>query len=519
MDLSQVTTVHARSRPGDQAIVDVGEGRTFTWAELDERVRKLACALLDSGMAPGDRLGVLSRNTHRILELYLAAAKAGLVLVPLNTRLVPRELAFQISDSAMSAMVVDAPFEESAREAGADEAVKLVLGMGEGHGASFDYETFLSAGRSVADPVKVDGSLPFTLGYTSGTTGTPKGALITQHSHALASLLAGSAWGNSPRHRNMVCLPLFLAGGWNGAAAYGLTLGATSYVMDFDPAKVIEVTAREGINHLPLVPTMVGLILGVPGVEDLDLSALRTVLYAGSPMPAKLLPRAIEVFGERFVSPYGMTESGCIGTVLLPSDIHLGADGQAAPRASSAGRSMPMMEVRIVDDGEEVPADGVTPGEIQLRGETLLREYWGRPEATAEAFVDGWFRTGDVGVRDEDGYIWIVDRTKDMIISGGSNVASVEVESALYGHPGIQLVAVVGVPDERWGEAVTAFVQPKPGVEIAESELRELAKQSLADYKRPKSYRFVDSMPMTALGKISKKDLRAPFWEGRQRAV
>lgn len=518
MDVSQVTSGHAAGRPRDIAVVDVGEGRSFTWAEVDDRVSRLATSMLASGLAAGDRVGVLSRNTHRILELYLAMAKAGLVVVPLNTRLVEVELEFLVEDSGMRAAFVDAPFSSLGGKAGLS-SLDLVVGMGDGHDAPSDYERFVASGERVARPVHVDGSAHFTLGYTSGTTGLPKGAVISQHSHALASLAAASAWRVTPQHRNMLCLPLFLAGGWNGTAVYSLVLGATSYVMDFGP-NVLEVVERERIQHLPLVPTMVGILMRQPGVEDLDLSSLRTVLYAGSPMPPELLPRALEVFGEKLISPYGMTESCCIGTVLAPEDIRLDGTTGTARRASSAGRPMPLMQVRLVDDDDnDVPADDATPGEILLKGETLLREYWNRPDATADAFLDGWFRTGDVGVVDPDGYVTIVDRKKDMIITGGANVASVEVESALYAHPGVQLAAVIGVPDERWGEAVTAFIVRAEGEAVDEEELRRIAAGNLADYKRPKHYQFVDALPMTALGKISKKELRAPYWEGRTRLV
>lgn len=508
MNLGSITTGHARGRPTATAIVDVGEDRILTWAELDERVCRLATALLGLGLQQGDRVGVLSRNTHRLLELYLAIAKAGLVITPLNVRLVPSEIALLATDSEMRALVVDAAFWDNAVGAGLD-GLDVVIGMGEGHGAPRDYERVVASGAHEAHPVPITGDLHFTLGYTSGTTGLPKGAVITQHSHVLASLSAASSWRVSPEHRNMLCLPLYLAGGWNGSAAYSLVLGATSYVMDFGP-NVLEVVERERIQHLPLVPTMVGMLLNEPNVKDLDLSSLKTVLYAGSPMPSELLPRAIDVFGERFVSPYGMTESCCTGTVLSPEDIRLDASGRPDRRARSAGRPMPLIDVRLLDEeDQDVPRDGETPGEIMLRGDTLLREYWRRPEATEEAFFDGWFRTGDVGVIDADGYVTIVDRKKDMIISGGANVASVEVESALYGHPGVQLAAAIGVPDERWIEAVAAYVVPAPGQTVTEEELRRVAAASLADYKRPKHYHIVDALPMTALGKIAKRELRA----------
>lgn len=510
MQLSRITSFHASARPRDVAIVDVGEGRNFTWSELDSRVAHWASAISQLGLGLGDRMGVLSRNTHRMLECYLAAARLGVIMVPLNTRLVPAELQFLIEDSQMKMLVVDAPFVSKVRDSGAEGEVQVLVGMGGDHGLSLDYERLISSAPGPHRGNDFDGSHPLTLGYTSGTTGLPKGALISHRGHTLAALLSSAAWGNSPHHRNMVCLPLFLAGGWNGVACYSLLLGATSYVMDFDPAKVLEVVSSQRLHHLPLVPTMVNMVLQVPGIDDLDFSDIKTVLYAGSSMPPEILPRAIEVFGERFVSPYGMTESCCIGTVLSPRDIILDSQGRPGPHASSVGRAMPMTSIRVVnDDDVDVDADGATPGEILIKGETLLSEYWNRPDATQDAFIDGWFRTGDVGVVDGDGYVTIVDRKKDLIISGGSNVASVEVENVLYRDPNVQLAAVVGAPDERWGEAVTAYVVPKAGTRVSEQDLRALSAQFLSDYKRPKRYIVVDSLPMTALGKISKKDLRS----------
>jgi len=354
--------------------------------------------------------------------------------------------------------------------------------------------------------------------YSSGTTGRPKGVMLT-NGNLFAGVFANNAslrFGASSV--NLVVMPTFhVAGGaW---ALMGLYNGVPNVLLrDVDPATIVRVIPEYGITHTVLVPAVIQFLLMVPGVDEADFSSMEVLVYGASPISEEVLTRAVRLFGCDFLQAYGMTETtgGC---VLLPPEDH-DPDGPNAHRLRAAGRPGPNTEVRVVDAAtlEDVPTGEV--GEILIHSPQNMKGYWHMPEATAETILEGgWLRTGDAGYLDADGYLYIHDRVKDMIISGGENVYPAEVESALMAHPAIADVAVIGVPDERWGETPKAIVVPVPGSDLAADDVIAFARDRLAHYKCPTSVDFVNELPRNPSGKVLKKDLRAPYWEGRQRAV
>jgi len=501
----------ARLWPAKVAAID-GETH-LTYAEFDGRVDRLANALRDLGLARGDRVGVLMLNTFRYLELYYAVNRAGGVIVPLNTRLAVPELAFMLSDCACTVLFVTrefAPHAEQLRRAYPALAA-TVLAEDEPPAAGFlAYEALVAASPATAPAVALaEGDLAGIF-YTGGTTGLPKGVMLSQRN------LVDNAYRNimeiGYRHDDVYLHagPMFHLA--DGASTFAVTFvgGTHAHVRAFQPPAVLATIARDRATLIGLVPTMLGLLLNQPDIRRHDLTSLRAILYGGSSIAPSTLREALDLLPCAFTQIYGMTEAAPDLTYLHPAEHRLDGSERALQRLASAGRPGVGIDLRIVDDaGREVPPG--TTGEVIARGANIMVGYWNRPEETAAALRDGWYHTGDLATLDGDGYLTIVGRKKDMIISGGENVYSAEVEHALHAHPAVLECAVIGVPDARWGEAVKAIVVRRPGQTLTGDELVVHCRPLIAGYKVPRSVDFAEALPKSGAGKILKRELRERY--------
>jgi acyl-CoA synthetase (AMP-forming)/AMP-acid ligase II len=505
---------HGRTRP-DRVAVHF-EGARLTYGELDRRTNQLANALLSGVSGPQARIAILSKNNLAFIELWFAAAKADVVLVPVNFRLAPPEVAFVVNDAKAEILFVGRDFYPLVEKIAGDlPGVRQIVALDGGHPSWPDYESLLESGPATDPAVPVKPGHCTIQMYTSGTTGRPKGA---QLSHAnLLTLLPGAldqlgVWHD--RDVSLVCMPLFHIGG-SGWALVGLYRGVENVlVRDPDPRLLLESIERFRVTKAFLVPALILFLLQTPESRKTDFSSLELITYGASPAPLDLLRQALKVFGCGFAQLYGLTETTGAITYLGPED----HGEHAVERLKSCGKAMAGVELRVVDAlGDDVPVGEV--GEVVCRTPQVMLGYWNLPEATQRAIRDGWFYTGDAGYLDRDGYLYIYDRVKDMIISGGENIYPAEVESALFGHPGVADVAVFGVPDDKWGEAVKAVVVRKPGAEVTEHDLIAYARERIARYKVPRSVDFADTLPRNPAGKILKRELRKPYWTDQERQV
>jgi long-chain acyl-CoA synthetase len=492
------------------------ERDSYTYGQVNQRINSLVKGLSHLGVGKGDRVGILAANCPRYFELF-GLAKAGRVCVPLNYRMVGRELSYLIHNSELSALVVESDFVEvieSIRDQLQGVRVFICLD-GEARGME-SYERLIDAYPPDEPTDEVEPDDPCAIFYTSGTTGWPKGAIHTHRS--LVSEASFPHRGLSSDDIVLCVMPFFHVGGSAAHLIPAFAAGATMVIhRRFDETDVLETIEKERISYVFLVPTMILRLLESPAFDHFDLSSLRAIGYTGSPIPLEGLRKGIARFGNVFFQELGQTET--LNMTVLRRDEHkLEGSATALRRLESAGKPVVEGELRIVDDkGKEVPVG--EPGEIVARSPRIMQGYWGMPEETARTLRDGWLHTGDVGRMDGDGYIYLVDRKKDMIISGGENIYSREVEEVLYMHPAVLEAAVVGVPDEKWGESVKAVVVLRPGVDGAEEELIDFCKQNLASYKKPRSVEFWNDLPKTASGKIKKEEIRAPYWEGHERRI
>jgi long-chain acyl-CoA synthetase len=510
--LADIVRRHAAQQPDMPAIVY--DGRTTSYAALDHAASRVANALIASGIKPQTRVAHLDKSSDEFFELLFGVAKANAVMVSVNWRLAPPEVLHIVDDAEAEILFVGEeyfPVIEKIR--GELKTVRKIIAFG-GHA---EWESFAAwrDRQPVADPHlptrPTDTAVQF---YTSGTTGLPKGAELTNANFGALLPLWTATWLLGPGVPNLVCLPMFHIGGAGWGIA-GLFAGATNHVVrEFAPAQILEIVQRERLQVMVLVPAMILFLLQAPQIRETDLSSLRLIVYGAAPMPLDLLKQAMAVFPCGFQQVYGLTETtGAI--TLLPAEDH---DPNDAKKLMSCGYAQTGVELRIVgDDGREMPAGEV--GEIAVRSAQVMRGYWKLPEATARAIQGDWFLTGDAGYLDDRGYLYIYDRVKDMIVSGGENIYPAEVESALFGHPAVADVAVIGVPDERWGEAVKAVVVKKPDAEVTTAELIGWARERIAGYKLPKSVDFAEALPRNPTGKILKRELRRPYWGDRQRQV
>jgi acyl-CoA synthetase (AMP-forming)/AMP-acid ligase II len=518
VSLGELARIQAQLRGAAPAFVF--EGRTTSFAEFDVYANRVANGLIGAGLPAGARICHLGKNTDFYFELLFGAMRASVVMVPLNWRLATPELVYLLEDCKAQALFVGPEFVDLARKLVAEaSSLRLVVAM-EGGAAEWQPFPEWRDGQSAEEPQRNIAGDDIALQlYTSGTTGRPKGAMI-RHSCILGPRRLHAQnppeWNRwSEDDISLVAMPNFHIGG-TGWGISGFMHGARSIVVrEFDPGRVLEYIARDRISKIFMVPAALQIVVRQPRAREIDYSCLKHILYGASPIPLELLRECMEVFSCGFVQMYGLTET--TGTiVVLPPEDH---DPRGTPRMRSAGKPLPGVEIRIVDEkGHALPPHEV--GEIATRSLSNMAGYWNLPEVTGQILdSDGWLRTGDAGYVDEDGYVYVHDRVKDMIISGGENIYPAEVENAIFGQPDVADVAVIGVPDERWGEAVKAIVVRKPGRYPTAEDVIAWARERIAGYKVPKSVEFVERLPRNPSGKILRRELREPYWVGRERRV
>jgi acyl-CoA synthetase (AMP-forming)/AMP-acid ligase II len=517
--LGDVPRHHARTR-GERVALSF-EGRVTSYAAFDRHTSQVANALIGAGVKPGDAIAYLGKNSDHYFELVLGAAKAGAVIAPIGWRLAAGEVAYIIEDTRARLLFVGPELIECARAALAETPrTPAVVAMEPGAHDWPAFEAWREAQQGDDPRIAIAPEDTALLLYTSGTTGRPKGVMLTS-----ANLMrsrrklseAGMGWNEwNEGEVNLVAMPAAHIGG-TGWGLVGLINGVKNVVArEFNPMEVLEFIERERIAKMFMVPAALQFVVRMPRAREIDYSSLTHILYGASPMPVALLQECMEVFGCEFCQQYGMTET--TGTIVyLPPQDH---DPKGNKRMRSAGLPLPGVEIRICDaDGNVLGPNQI--GEICTRSMANMKGYWNKPDATRSTVDgEGWLRTGDAGYLDEDGYLYIQDRIKDMIITGAENVYPAEVENAIHGHPHVAEVAVIGVPDETWGESVKAIVVPKPGVEPDAASIIAHARERIAHYKAPRSVDFRDApLPRNPSGKILRRELREPYWEGKERRV
>jgi acyl-CoA synthetase (AMP-forming)/AMP-acid ligase II len=509
MNVGSLLTDAARSAPEHPAVA-YGDLRR-SYRETNERANRLASALENAGIAKGDRVAILQHNCPEVLESLFGIFKAGAVAVPINARLHPKEYAYIVADSGAKAVIFTEEFADGLASVRAETPeATLYVCVGQTPDWAKNYETFLASRLAAhADADCTDDDLAW-LFYTSGTTGKPKGAMVThgnlrfmtEHYPREVYALQGNDVvmhaGPMTHGSGLWILPITA-----GTATHLIPTGRS-----FDPEHIFKLIESERVTKIAFIaPTMITMLLNSPAVDRYDTSSLRFIGYGGSPMYVEDLKRAVKRFGPVFCQIYGQGESPMTITMLSREDHRLSDDPVKEKRLASAGRVREDITVAVLDpEDHELGDDKI--GEVAIRGDVVMKGYWNKSEATAEAFKNGWYHTGDLGLRDSDGYIYLLDRKKELIISGGANIYPREVEEVLLLHPGVLEVAVIGIPDRLWGESVMAVVRPREGAEVGEEALVELCRSHLAGYKKPRFFRFVSDLPKSGYGKILKRELK-----------
>ena len=513
-DVSDLLARWARERPAATALT-FGETRR-TWAQLAERVQRVAAGLRSADLEPNDRIAVLDLNHPSCLELTLACAQTGCANAVVNFRLAPSEITYVINDSKARLLFVGPEFAGAAAQLRPQlTTVERVIHIG---GANDEFEPWLAAHTPDARVHPAGRTDCFVQLYTSGTTGFPKGAMLTHNGMLAHARNLAAAQDMGADSRVQVAMPLFHVGG----TSYSLiawSAGAPIHMMRMpDPAAALAMLEHEKITHTFYVPALMAAMTQVPGADQRDYSSLKALSYGASPMPLPVMRACLKLFPRGTMQQvYGMTEQSGVVTILGPEDHENSA---VAHRLVSAGKAIHGVEVEIRDPATGQPVPTGQSGEIWVRSEQVMGGYWGKPEATAAVITpDGWYRSGDGGHIDTDGYVYVTDRIKDMIISGGENIYPAEIERVLAEHPALADVAVIGVPDERWGEVPKAVVVLRPDASVEPNELVGWCRERLAGYKVPKTVDVVAELPRNPTGKILKRELRKPYWEGRERQV
>jgi acyl-CoA synthetase (AMP-forming)/AMP-acid ligase II len=494
------------------------EGRTFTFAEQAARMFRLANALIGQGVRKQERVAVLARNCSQYIEIFGAGEAAGFVTINLNSRLAEAELAAICQDSQPSVLIYARDFAATARVLAAQvSSIRLRIAIDPESCDALSYEHLVGEASAEAPVTRpAAGDIAYLM-YTSGTTGGAKGVMISHAAMVEATRMLSHECGITSLDKALVVMPLFHLGGKIEQTNFNLMGASVVLKAAFDPDDILQTIATEKVTAAHFAPLMIQRLLDGLDTKSYDVSTLRCVHYASAPMPVPLLRRALDRMGPIFTQVYGMTE--CLALTALKPHHHLvGESEDERRRLGSAGQPLLGNEVTIVrDDGTTCEPGEI--GEILFRSPTVMNGYWNKNVLTAEVLRDGWMYTQDLGFIDRANFVYVVDRKKDMIISGGENIYSWEVEEALRVHPDVAEVAVIAVPDDAWGESVKACVQLRPGRAISEAELIEHTRSLIASYKKPRSIDFVASLPRLFNGKIDKKALRAPYWQGRGRQV
>lgn len=494
----------------------------LTYKMLNERVNSLAHVLMERGLQKGDRIGVLVHNCHQFLEIYFAAAKTGGIFCPYNNSFKERELNDIINYSSPKFLFIDADYGDMVESLKPQvRSVEYYISLQKPRWPSTEnYERFLSSGEKGEPGVEINDGDVMSIFFTAGTTGRPKGAMRT-HRHMITNAITGVIELKVSYHEKaIVSFPMHHVSCEDNIGRHFFMPNTTVIRREgrFDPQEVLELLSREKITMCQLVPTMIHALLQYPDIDRYDLGSLRLILYAGAPMPVELLKRALQRFQCGFMQLYGQTESGPLTTILHPEDHVLEGPERQVQKLASAGRPVVSYEIRVVDQqGRDVSVGEV--GEIIGKSEAMMKSYWQLPDETAEKLKDGWLHTGDLGKFDEDGYVYVVDRKDDMVISGGKNIYPRELEEILYQHPAVLEATVIGVPDDYWGEAVKAIIVLREGAVASEEEMIQFCGERLAGYKKPKSVEFWKEVPKSPQGKVLKRAIRERYWEGTDRTV
>ncbi len=519
MYLTQSLHKALREKPNATAVV-CGAQRT-TFAQFTERVSRLASALRKLGMKPGDRVGMMSLNSTRYVEYLYGVWWGGGAINPVNIRWSPKEVAYSLDDCDTQILLVDKFFSAQAtalREQSKSLKTLVYCGDDAVPAGMVGYEALMADAQPM-DDMRLGGDDLAAVMYTGGTTGMPKGVMLSHGNLYINALSAVAALPRPPGGESvgMVVAPFFHVAGCGLSLQMMQRLITQVVIPMFDEVAILQAVQTERVTETFLVPTMIKRLIEHPRFKEFDLSSMRLMLYGAAPIDAVLLGQAMESLpSAEFGQAYGMTELAPTISILLPADHRPGPD--QAKRLRSAGRPVPIAEVRIVDgEGHELPPGQV--GEISARGPMVMKGYWNKPKETAAALKDGWMHTGDGGYMDEQGYLYVVDRIKDMIVTGGENVYSAEVENAIAQLPEVSMSAVIGVPDEHWGERVHAVIVLREGQALDEARVIAHCKTLIAGYKCPRSVEFRKELPLSPAGKLQKFVLRDPYWAGRERRV
>jgi fatty-acyl-CoA synthase len=508
---------HAERQYAGRTAIVCGQ-RRFSYQQFGERVGLLAGALLEAGIKPGDRVAYLGVNTHRLMEAYYGVLEAGAILLPLNIRLAPAELTYVLNDAGATVLFIEQPFiplVESFRES--LSAVKMFIQLDGTPEASWmardNYDTMLRRAKPHrADINLIDEDEVAEIFYTSGTSARPKGVMLSHRNIYLHALQVCMAFQVENGTTELHTIPLFHANGWG--VAHFLTMLGGKHVMvhSFDPKEIFRLIEAERVNHFSAVPIMATVLVNHPERTNYDLSSLRRIVIGGAASSPTLVREVEQKLGCECFSGYGLTEtSPALSLSQMKPGLHWEGEERYFGQAMT-GYAMPGVELKIVDaDDQDLPQNGIASGELVVRADGVMKGYWNQPDATAEVFRGGWFHTGDVATINQDGYVLIVDRKKDMILSGGENIASLEVERVILAHPAILEAAVIPVPDQKWGEVPKALVVLREGASVTESQLIEFCRSQLARYKCPHTVDVVDSLPKTGTGKVLKKNLRKQY--------
>jgi acyl-CoA synthetase (AMP-forming)/AMP-acid ligase II len=501
------------------AVVDVGEDTRLTFRELNERVNRLANALSSLGFRKGDRVASLSSNRYQLVEITFACHKIGLIGVPLNARLSMAEMVYMLNNSESSALLLGPEYIEEMEKVRSEiKTVKHYISLSYPSPTMIGYEDLVRSGSADDPKIEVEMDDIADLKYTSGTTGKIKAAMMSYRSKLCQTrkvLLRDS----NIRKDSAMChvAPITHASGI--MLLPFIMKGARNVLLPgFDIPLLLKTIEKERITHMLAVPTMLNFLMAYPDLKKYDLSSIETIIYAASPMPVEKIKQALEIFGPVLKQGYGLTETSAGIACLTQEDHIIDGDPKKLRRLASAGRPVSECDVRVVNEkGEDVKPGEV--GEVIERGDDMMLGYWKDPELTAQTLRNGWLYTKDMATVDEDGYIYLVDRKGDMIISGGFNIYPSEVEGVLAGHPAVFESAVIGIPDDKWGESVKALVVLKEGMTASEEELINHCKQHLSSYKKPKSVDFVKELPKNPIGKVLKRKLKEQYWGGQEKMI